>query len=376
MRDAAWITLLVLSALACGKDDHPSSSAAKPRADLQRRQEQRRQEQARARQTRLEALRAKRDAAGKRLQELEQAYKALIKANDAKRKQLENIPKLRRRFVALLQDRNVESSKLRSMEKHFAQLRKLAESRITGELRKLRAQQQALEKRYEEVHSGWLRDLEEADQHLVEESPVKRDLDTLRKLKARWLDASQLARAGRAGSRERGIINDGFRNWLGQVPARKALAVRILAAYPSTKGKTPDTYDFTNLDFYILLEMFENGLDRRNIAVEKKVLTANYAKLEAIQAQLDDLREKIAQKMQEGGGELEEFDDLEHRLPGQRSKVAGLDAAATQYGRIFNEAEAKSDALDKAEDEADQAVKKAKQELRDTRSALRAFEDG
>jgi len=373
MRDAALIGLLALAALACGKEKNTGPSAAKPEAKAQVQEQQKEQEQALERQARVDALRAKRDAAKKRVAELERAYKTLIKEGDAKRAELPDIPKLRRRFVALLQDRNVEASKLRTMEKRFAKLRKLAESRITGELKRLRAEQQALDKRYEEVHSGWLRDLEEANQHLVEESPVKRDLDTLRKLKTKWLEASQVARAGRAGARERGIINDGFRSWLAQAPARGALVERILSASAAAKGKTEKTYDFTKLDFYVLLEMFEDDLDRRNIAVEKKVLTENYAKLAAIQAKLDALREKIAQKMQEGGGELEEFDDLQRRLPGERSKVAGLEAAVTQYGRIFNDAQAKSDALDKAEDDADQALRKAKQDLRDAIRALREF---
>lgn len=379
MRTIVSFLVVLAVAAACGKKEQ-QDGPAKPAAEAPAKapgQAEPAQEQADAqaeaqqRASKVAELQAKGDELRQSVAAREQELGQTIAQVEREQKELDDISKLRRRFSALLQDRNREASKLATMEKQFEELKNLAESAVTGELKTLQNEEREIEKRYDEVYSSWMKELEDANFGAIEESPAAREIRVLRELKQQWFQATPLARSGRAHERERNNINEGFRGWLRDRPERMALAAKILQQDQAPSGKTPDSYDFTELEFFVLIQLLEDALDRQNIAVERKQLSENEDKLKAIEKELDAVREKIAGKMAEGGGDLEQYEDLASRLPDQRKKVQSLEQAVQEYGKIFRETDEKMQELTRMEDEARQKVEVAKKELAEVQSQLR-----
>ncbi|MHC4494092.1 MAG: hypothetical protein ACYTDU_21080, partial [Planctomycetota bacterium] len=139
--------------------------------------------------------------------------------------------------------------------------------------------------------------------------------------------------------------------------------------------RTPDTYDFTNLDFYILLELLEDSLDRLNIAVENKELKRNRARLEQIQKELDTVEQRLNDHMAEGGHELSEYEDLLDRLPGARENASYLSTRVAEWARIFAEVEKIHTRQTKEADVARAALEHAREQLERVRRELRPLSD-
>jgi chromosome segregation ATPase len=129
------------------------------------------------------------------------------------------------------------------------------------------------------------------------------------------------------------------------------------------KGKTPDTYDFSELDFFILLSLMEEQLERANIVVEKKELTESRGKLDEIQKELDTIDEKIREQMLAGGGELQEYEEIEERLPGAQALAASLAERVTGLRESLKELDAAKERRTREEDEALAAIDAARKEL-------------
>ncbi|MHC4549444.1 MAG: hypothetical protein ACYTEZ_11780 [Planctomycetota bacterium] len=364
------VALLVL-ACACGdKEAPPPAGVPKPTPAQQKRKDQEEAKRkaaarAQAREERIKVLKGRRDELRQQVQELQRSLTDLDRKHAEEKKGLPNPRTLRPYLMRLIRDSSRESSRLRTMERQFGELEQtVAEAKTTGELKALQDQAKEVEARYWKAHSGWMASLEDAKYGTVEESPVKRDLDLLRAVRGQWLRATPAARRGGLGAQERKIVNDGFRAWLGEVADRKRIVGQVIS-------KSPDQYDFTDLEFYILLSIHELELDKQNIVLEKKELDENRVKLEAIEKELDRLREQIAVKLTEGGGDLEQYQDLVSRLPGQRTKAEDLQRRVNEYQALFDELDATLQRQLKEQEEAGAGLEQAEKELRSIKAELR-----
>jgi chromosome segregation ATPase len=374
-----WAIALLGLLVACGDKTEPAkttpaksgdttppaaadNAAAKKQA-AEAAAEKRRQERA--------ALEQRREELQSRIAELERKLDALSATHAKEREDLGDIRKLRQRFITERRAMFEATTRYESMQKQFEEIKGVAEKAITADLHDLNEKMAEAEKRYRDALSGWQDSLEEKRFSHAEASPVKLKLDALRLAKRHWFEATPLARSGKAGANEKKIINDAFRAWLGEDDTRTSVIKEVLAQPGAPSGKTPDTYDFTALDFYVLLELYEDVLDRQNIAVERKQLGENAEKVQAIEAEMDVLRNQIAEKMAAGGGDLEIYEDLRSRLPGQRQKAERLQREVEELQRSINEIEAVTTRQDKEADETARALDDAEQELRELNKKLR-----
>jgi hypothetical protein len=271
--------------------------------------------------------------------------------------------RVRRRFMQYVQDARTAEHKLHRMEQRFQELEKVAKSGLTGKLKKLTDQRDAIEKRRAEIENAWLRALDESHHGRVKESPVKKELYLVRAVKRQWFAVSGPARRGKLKSGDKWRILKTFRGWLDEVPARKSVVAKALAQPLAPKGKTPANYDYTDLEFYILLELLEDSLDRANIVLENKELKENRSKLEQIRRESDTVVQAIHDSMAEGGSELSEYLDLLDRLPTARENASYLSTRIVEWERIFREIGEIDARHAKENEEAHAALDKARREL-------------
>jgi len=330
MSNRVWVVTLLGLAAACGGDSKEQQAqgsgtgAAQPEKPAKSVDPA---EDTAEPQPNKDALVRERAELKARVQELEQEFQDMEARHAQERESVvptSKLRRLRREFVQLRKDALRAKSELEVMERRYEELEGQADSAVRGKVKEMRADLAELEKRRDEINDLWKKDLEEARMGAVEESPVKRDLYALRAVKKQWFAATPKARAGRAAASERKAINDSFRAWLKEQPAREAVAGKVLEQPLAPKGKSPSNYDFTDLDFYILMEILEDHLDRQDIAVEKKVLSENKKKLETIEQKIDALSERIHTEVMKTGGALAEFEELEARLGAKRENVAYL----------------------------------------------------
>jgi hypothetical protein len=244
-----------------------------------------------------------------------------------------------------------------------AELKGFADSDTRGKLKELRGERAKIEARQAKIQDAWRESMEEARLGTVEESPVKKDLDTIRAVKRKWFEATPLARRGTAKDGERKIINDGFRGWLGEAPDRKRVVGQVLGLPEAPKGKTPDSYDFTDLKFFILLELMEEQIERQNVAVEKKELSENRAKLDAIQAELDAIDRQIHEQMVAGGDELQEYEELVDRLPAAQKSASYMSERVSALRGTLKQLDELKERQSREEDEVLTTLDKARKEL-------------
>jgi chromosome segregation ATPase len=248
--------------------------------------------------------------------------------------QQSEVSALRRSFSGLRADAMRTSVKLNRMEKRLAELKKVAESSAASEVNELRAKEKAIEKRLQDANSVWSKARAEEAMGAVDESPVKKELDTIRSIKQRWFELTPEARRGKG---TKSTINDAFRAWLGDKPFRKEVCAKVLTQPIAPKGKTPDNYDFSKLEFYVLLEERENEVDKQNIAVEKKEAAKREGVVDGITAELDAVREQIQQAMMSGGGELEEYADTQARIKSVRSMNTSMQTRLQEYRKMIDQ---------------------------------------
>jgi len=347
MRVLALATLPLLLALGCSKDEPgPADDGAgpgkapagkeKPGEDAaaeKAAEEQRREERA----ARVEALKKERAELSATLAELKREMEAMEGRHEAERAALPDLRKMQRRFRRMQRDYFRAKSEYETMKKRLDELEEVAEKSVTGKLRELRAEVEKKEEEYREVLTGWRSTLIERSISRVEQSPVKQKLDTLRALKTQWLRLTAPTRGGGAADTTRLAVSSQFRALLDDA-GRKAV-IREVLARPEAGGKSLDGYDFTELDFYLLLKLHEDVLDRQNIAVEKRELGENEQKLAKLEDELNEAREKVAQAMTEGGGQLERFMDLKRRIGPAREAAEYLGRQLETYTESLQEIE-------------------------------------
>lgn len=305
----------------------------------------------------------KRAEAEAKVQQVEKTLKEMEARHADEKKGLPEVAPLRRSYIQAITDARSKESELAGLQERHAELKKLAESAVRGKLKELREERAKIQARYDAIDGAWKKSREDVATGTVEESPVKRDLDTVRAVKQQWFLATPLARRGTAKESERKIISDGFRGWLGEVTDRKRVAGQVLAQPLGPKGKTPDTYDFSDLDFFILLELMQEQLERQNIVVEKKELTESRGKLDAIQKELDAVDEKIRKQTLEGGEDLQEYEELLDRLPGVQQLASGLSARVAALSESLKQVAEVKERQAREEGEMDAALAAAKKEL-------------
>jgi hypothetical protein len=298
-----------------------------------------------------------------KVKELEATKKALLARHEKEREGLPAPSKLRDSYLQAIRDATKKEADLERMRQRQQELKGLAESAARGKLKELREERAKVDERRRAIQDAWRQSMEDASQGAVEESPFKKDLDTVRAVKKQWLLATPAARRGTAKESERRIISDGFRGWLAESTDRKRVVADILGLPLAPKGKTPDTYDFTDLKFFVLLEVMEERLERQNIAVEKKELSENRVKLDAIQKELDAIDEKIREQMLAGGEELQEYEDLVDRLPRVQDSASYLSTRVAELRAVLKQLDETKERQAREETEADAALDKARKEL-------------
>jgi hypothetical protein len=361
------VLLLALLLAACGKKEKPA--APPPSA----------QEPATAQQppppappspaeieAKREEVKKKRAELQAKIAELEKSKREMDARHEEERKGLPEIAPLRRSYNQAIIDARKKELELERLLERERELKQLAESSVRGKLKELREQWEKVDARRREIQDAWRQSIEAASQGAVEDSPVKKDLDLIRVVKQQWFLATPVARRGEAKESEKKIVNDGFRAWMKEQRERWLLVSKILEQPEAPKGKNPDTYDFTDLKFFILLELMEHNLERQNIAVEKKELSESRVKLDAIQKELDALDEQIRQQMLAGGDELQEYEDLLERKKPLQEAAAYLSTRVTELSSVFKQVDEIKERQDR---EADDLVRA----LEDARKALAAL---
>jgi len=371
----SWMLgILILLAGACGERKKPPlpppagrPPAAKP-AEKQAEPEKAKPktaERAQARRAQLDELRNKKDGLTATVDGLRDTLRALDKKHAEETRGLADPRQLRPYLMRLTQDSNTASGRLQTMERQYEKLKQtVAKTNVSGELKQLQDKLEDVEKRYWAAHSGWVASREEAKFSPIEESPVKRELDVLRAVRTEWLRVTSPARRGSVAAKEGKIINDAFRAWMNEHAERNKVVGKILA-------KDPTGYDFTSLAFFLRLSVRELALDKLNIVEEKKVLDESKKKLEAIEAEMDKLRDQVAVKLSEGGGDLERYQDLGSRMQEQRKKAAELKRMAEEYQQIFADIAATKERQLEEQDEAARALEAAEKELKQVAKELR-----
>jgi chromosome segregation ATPase len=104
---------------------------------------------------------------------------------------------------------------------------------------------------------------------------------------------------------------------------------------------------------------------------EKKVLDESKKQLEVIEAELDKIRNQVAEKLSEGGGDLERYQDLSERMKGQRTKAADLKRQVGEYQEIFADIQATKEQHLEEQDEGARALEAAEKELSKVDKELR-----
>ena len=374
---------LVLTAAACGltigcSKDEPKNTgggsgttAVDPAA--QKKAEEAKKAAAAARAEKLATLRKKRESLSTEYEEAKAAIPALEKKHAEDEGNAPDTRKLQRYFIQLRRDTTKAESRLNAMRRQFDEVKESASKLETDEIKKLRKSLADLERDYDKAISSWRKFADEAEAGAVKESPVKQDLEAVRLIKNEWFKATPKTRAGTAGSGEKSSVSSRFRAWINQDERRAKVIGDVLKLPMAPRGRTVANYDFTELSFFVLLEIHEADLDRKNIVAEIKGLGESMAKADAIMAKADVVREQLAQKEQAGGGDLEVYSDLKRRLPGQESKVTSLKASLEAMSAMFGELQAADQKRDKEMDEAIQRRDNLKKELAQVTRELRSL---
>ncbi|MHC4954736.1 MAG: hypothetical protein ACYTGZ_12695 [Planctomycetota bacterium] len=340
MRKSLSLLLCLIVASACGNDEGSSSTetgpaepqrpkiaaeeAARLQAEKDKADEEAREKAAAERKARLDAI-----------AKLENELKEMQKLHKEESAKLPDQSKLRRRLSRMRKDANHAKSIYTANKRRYDELKKTVEGSATAEIKKLRNELSDTEKGYYAILSGVKEERAAMALGIVEETQVQKEIRALREAKKQWFAATRETRRGGAAANVRQGASSSYKRWLNEEPLRKSVVAKALP-----DGKTPDSYDFSDLDFYLLMEILEDDLDRKNFADEKKTISANDKKLAALEQKLDQLRDKISAAMTAGGGDMEEFQALEANLPAEQEAAETLERAMGQMNEVYNQIDA------------------------------------
>jgi len=339
MRSSVLLLALPFFLVACGDGDankgagdsasNVAKKPVKPKIDP----EEEARKQVEAERLAAEAAAAKK-ARKKQIAELQAKLDELKKANEEDAKKLPDRAKLRRRLSGMIRDSARAKSLYETDQRRFDELQKVVQGSATAELKALQEKLKAAEKAYYATLSGVREERAQKALGIVEETQIQKEIRALREAKEQWFAATRETRRGGAAAAVRSQAASAFKTWIQGDPLRKSV---IAQALPD--GTSPDAYDFSDLDFYLLMEILEDALDRKNFAEEKKEISQNDKKLIEMEKAMDALNEQIAEKMMAGGDEMEEFTELSEALPAKKRKAESLERGLSQMREVYNEIE-------------------------------------
>ncbi len=170
------------------------------------------------------------------------------------------------------------------------------------------------------------------------ETPVARNLKTIRAVRDRWLADTTEARA-RGAPRVRAAVNKSFRAWIGEDENRGRVAA--LALEKSRKKPKLARYDFTKTEFFLFCQLLEDELDRKNVAVEADLLGEQRKKEAVLVDRMVALREKIS--VIENSPEARKATDAEETLATVMVYKQKFDLAQNRLEQVRNHLQAKRD---------------------------------
>ena len=204
-------------------------------------------------------------------------------------------------------------------------------SRLGG----LRGKEDELEEELETLRAAFSRMLRMPE---LDETPVARNLKTIRAVRDRWLADTTEARA-RGAPRVRAAVNKSFRAWLGEDENRGRVAA--LALEKSRKKPKLARYDFTKTEFFLFCQLLEDELDRKNVAVEADLLGEQRKKEAVLVDRMVALREKIS--VIENSPEARKATDAEETLATVMVYKQKFDLAQNRLEQVRNHLQAKRD---------------------------------
>jgi chromosome segregation ATPase len=353
---------------ACGKDESSDSGnqaeVNKPAEPDPAELERKRQQAAAAAAQKKAALEEEKTRLINEIAELETKQKSMVAAHEAEAAGLPDKSKLRRIVSQLVRYVSQKRSIYETNQKRIDALEKEVRDSATGEIKELKKQIAKKDQEYNDILSGAKAERVNADLGIAEETQVQKEIRTLREAKQEWFAATKDTRRGKASAKSQAASK--FKGWFQSDELRKAVVAKALP-----KGKTADGYDFSELDFYLYLELLEDSLERLNVAEEKEVLSENDKKLVAIEKQLDALNEALADKMTAGGGALEEYTELTKNIKSEKEVAEGLERQLEQMREAFVEADKALERHETEEYELSQALEAKQKRLKAVRKQLR-----
>jgi chromosome segregation ATPase len=353
---------------ACGKEESSGSGneaeANKPAEPDPAELERKRQQAAAAAAQKKAALEEEKTKLINEIAELETKRKSMVAAHEAEAAGLPEKSKLRRIVSGLIRDSVSKRSIYETNQKRIDALEKEVRDSATGEIKELKKQIAKKDKEYNDILSGAKAERVNADLGIAAETQVQKEIRTLREAKQEWFTATRDTRRGKASAKSQAASK--FKGWFQTDELRKAVVAKALP-----KGKTADSYDFSELDFYLYLELLEDTLERLNVAEEKEVLSENDKKLVAIEKVLDELNDSLAEKMTAGGGALEEYTELTKNIGDDKETAEGLERQLEQMREAFLEADKAIERHETEEYELDQALEAKQKRLKAVRKQLR-----
>jgi len=367
-----WTLLLCACLLvcSCGKDDSAGTGngsgtkATKPAepdpAEIARKQA----EEKAAAEQRAAALKAEKEKLTAELEALQAQYKAMVAAQKEEEAGLPDKRKLRTILSQLVRDSGEARGIYETDRKRLDELEKQVRASATAEIKELEKKIAEKDKEYNDLLSGAKEERVNADLGIVEETEVQKQIRTLRAAKSKWFELTRDTRRG--SPKGKAGATSAFRSWFGEDPLRKTV---VAMAVP--QGKSPDSYDFSELEFYLYLEILEDKLDRQNIAEEKKELSQTDQKLAAIEAEMDGLREKLNEKLIEGGGAMNEYTDLKSRIKGEQEEAESLSRQVEEMRAAYAEIDTAVERNETARYEMEKQIEAAQKRLAEITRSLR-----
>ncbi len=207
--------------------------------------------------------------------------------------------------------------------------------KLLSRLRELRGKEDELEEELETLRATFSRMLRTPE---LAETPVARNLKTIRAVRDRWLADTTEARA-RGAPRVRAAVNKSFRAWIGEDENRGRVAA--LALEKSRKKPKLARYDFTKTEFFLFCQLLEDELDRKNVAVEADLLGEQRKKEAVLVDRMVALREKIS--VIENSPEARKATDAEETLATVMVYKQKFDLAQNRLEQVRNHLQAKRD---------------------------------
>ncbi len=360
MRKWPWLLIGTVLFAACGKDDGGGTAANNEPAVPKEDPAVVAQRKADAKQKREEAAAKKKEARAKaklEIAKLETQLAEMEKRHKEESAQLPDQTDLRGRLRGMIGDARVARSRYEAQKRRFDELEKVVAGSATAEIKTLNKQLAAKEKTYWDVMSGAKEARANERLGIVEETEVQKEIRILRAAKKTWFEMTRDTRRG-TKSASAGESSK-YKSWLDGDALRKSVVAKALP-----DGKTTDSFNFANLDFFVMMELLEDTLDRKNVAAERKELSAADKVLAGLEKELDALRQTIDAKMTAGGGDMEEFTAIAATIKTEKKDAEALERQMEQMRAVYNEIDDVRDRHSADEEKLDNQITALKKKLR------------